>query len=211
MTKSNVSKNPLLQPFKLRHLTFKNRILSTAHAPNYVNDSLPKSKYQAYHKEKAKGGIAMTMFGGSSNVSIDSPSVFGQIDISNDKVIPYLQEFSETIHSYNCKLMCQITHMGRRQPYNVGNWTIPLAPSNIREHSHRSFPKELDHFEIDRIINDFSKAAYRCKLSGLDGVEIMASAHLIDSFWSPLTNKRTDKYGGTFQCCSELQSFFHVW
>ena len=70
--------NPLLTPFKLRHITFKNRILSTAHAPNYVEDCMPKLKYQLYHQEKAKGGMAMTMFGGSSNVSIDSPSVFGE-------------------------------------------------------------------------------------------------------------------------------------
>ena len=56
--------DPLLQPFRLKHLTFKNRVMSTAHAPNYVEDGLPRQRYQLYHEEKAKGGLALTMFGG---------------------------------------------------------------------------------------------------------------------------------------------------
>ena len=73
--------DPLLQPFQLKHLTLKNRVMSTAHAPAYVEDGLPKQRYQLYHEEKAKGGLALTMFGGSSSVAADSPSSFGQIDI----------------------------------------------------------------------------------------------------------------------------------
>ena len=56
------------QPFRLRHLTLKNRVMSTAHAPSYVDDGLPRLRYQLYHEEKAKGGLALTMFGGSSSV-----------------------------------------------------------------------------------------------------------------------------------------------
>ena len=56
--------------------------MSTAHAPSYVEDGLPRQRYQLYHEEKAKGGLALTMFGGSSSVAADSPSSFGQIDIS---------------------------------------------------------------------------------------------------------------------------------
>lgn len=189
-------KNILLSPFKLKHITFKNRILSTSHAPNYItSDHMPGEKYQLYHAEKAKGGMAMSMFGGSSNVSIDSPSVFGQIDISSDRILPYLSQFSDTMHSYDCKLMCQLTHLGRRQMYNIENWTVPIAPSPIREHSHRSFPKAMDTHDINRVINDFAFAAQRCMNSGLDGVELLASGHLLGQFLSPSTNKRTDEYG----------------
>ena len=67
--------DPLLQPFQLRHLTLKNRVMSTAHAPSYVEDGLPQLRYQLYHEEKAKGGLALTMFGGSSTVAKDSPIV----------------------------------------------------------------------------------------------------------------------------------------
>ena len=59
------SKDPLLQPFRLRHLTLKNRIMSTSHTMLYAVDGAPQRRYQLYHEEKAKGGIALTMFGGS--------------------------------------------------------------------------------------------------------------------------------------------------
>ena len=59
----------LLTPYQLKHLTLKNRIMSTAHAPAYALDGMPQEQYQLYHEEKAKGGLSLTMFGGSSNVS----------------------------------------------------------------------------------------------------------------------------------------------
>ena len=89
--------DPLLTPFQIGNLSLKNRIVSTPHAPALAEDGLPKERYQRYHLEKAKGGIAMTMIGGSSCVSPDSPSVFGQLDVSSDRIIPYFTEFAERI------------------------------------------------------------------------------------------------------------------
>ena len=102
------TRDPLLQPFQLRHLSLKNRIMSTAHAPNYVEDAKPKERYQLYHEEKAKGGLALTMFGGSSNVAPDSPSVFGQIDVGDDSVVPYLEQLAARVHCHGAAVMCQI-------------------------------------------------------------------------------------------------------
>jgi hypothetical protein len=65
-----------------------------------VHDYLPKERNQLYHEEKAKGGIVLAMFGGSSNIAPDSPSVFGQLYVGDDAVIPYFQEFSERIHAH---------------------------------------------------------------------------------------------------------------
>ena len=81
MATAATTKDPLLQPFRLRRLLLKNRVVSTPHAPAYAEDGKPKLRYQLYHEEKAKGGIGMTMFGGSSFVAPDTPSVFGQIDV----------------------------------------------------------------------------------------------------------------------------------
>ena len=61
--------DPLLQPFRLKHLTFKNRIMSSSHACGLAEGGMPGERYQRYHEAKARGGIALTMFGGSSNVS----------------------------------------------------------------------------------------------------------------------------------------------
>ena len=118
----------LLKPFRLRHVTFKNRVMSTSHAPGYVEDKHPKLRYQLYHEEKAKGGLALTMFGGSSNVAPDSPSAFGQIYIGDDSIIPVLREFSERVHRHGCAIMCQITHMGHRTLWNVGGLAASPRP-----------------------------------------------------------------------------------
>ena len=194
----NQSRYPsLLEPFRLRHVTFRNRLMSTSHAPGYVEDKHPKLRYQLYHEEKARGGLALTMFGGSSNVAPDSPSAFGQIYIGDDSIVPVLREFSERIHRHGCAIMCQITHMGHRTLWNVEDWLPPLAPSVVREHAHRSFPKEMDRDDIRRVVRAFGDAAARCKEGGLDGTELLAHGHLIHQFWTPLVNRRTDEYGGS--------------
>ena len=189
----------LLEPFRLRHVTFRNRLMSTSHAPGYVEDRHPKLRYQLYHEEKAKGGLALTMFGGSSNIAPDSPSAFGQIWIGDDSIVPVLREFSERIHRHGCAIMCQITHMGHRTLWNVEDWLPPIAPSPVREHAHRSFPKEMDRGDIRRVVRAFGDAAVRCRDGGLDGVELLAYGHLIHQFWTPLVNRRTDEYGGSLE------------
>ena len=189
----------LLEPFRLRRVTFRNRLMSTSHAPGYVEDRRPKLRYQLYHEEKARGGLALTMFGGSSNVAPDSPSAFGQIYIGDDSIIPVLREFSERVHRHGCAIMCQITHMGHRTLWNVEDWLPPIAPSPVREHAHRSFPKEMDRSDIRRVVRAFGDAAVRCRDGGLDGVELLAYGHLIHQFWTPLVNQRTDEYGGSIE------------
>ena len=121
--------DPLLQPFRLKHLTLRNRVLSTSHAPSYVEDKMPQLRYRRYHAEKAKGGLALTMFGGSSTVSPDSPAAFGQIDVSSDAVIPHFQRLADAVHLHGAATMCQLTHMGRRTSWDVEDWLPTAAPS----------------------------------------------------------------------------------
>ena len=153
--------DPLLTPFQIGNLSLKNRIVSTPHAPALAEDGMPKERYQRYHLEKAKGGIAMTMIGGSSCVSPDSPSVFGQLDVSSDRIIPYFTEFAERIHKEDCRIVCQISHLGRRTTWNDGDWLPVIAPSRVREPAHRGFPKIMDHADIKRVIGDYVAAALR--------------------------------------------------
>ena len=191
--------DPLFQPLTIRHVTFKNRFMSTSHACGLEEGGLPKERYQRYHEEKAKGGIGLTMFGGSSNVAPDSPSVFQQLYVGDDEIIPYLQKFSERVHAHGTAIMCQITHLGRRgEPYQ-GNWLPTIGPSPIRETLHRSFPKEMDDDDIDRVVKAYGAAAMRCKEGGLDGIETLANSHLIGQFLSPMTNHRTDRFGGSLE------------
>jgi hypothetical protein len=73
------SKDPLLQPYRLKHLSLRNRMMTTSHEPAYSEDGMPKDRYRLYHVERAKGGIALTMTAGSAVVSPDSPPVFGNL------------------------------------------------------------------------------------------------------------------------------------
>lgn len=194
-----MSNDPLFQPLKIGNLTLKNRIMSTSHAIAYQDDGKPKERYQAYHEEKARGGLALTMFGGSSNIDYDSASVFGQLYVGNDDIIPYFQQFSERIHSKGAALMCQITHLGRRSSDRGDWWTPTIGPTRSRERLHRSFCKEMDIQDIRRVQQGYVDAAKRCKAGGLNGLEIMAGSHLPGQFLAPNTNLRTDTYGGDFE------------
>ncbi len=112
------SRDPLFEPLTIKHLRLRNRIMSTSHASGLEEGGMPTERYQRYHEEKARGGLALTMFGGSSNVAPDSPNIFRQLNVGVDDIIPHLRKFSERIHSHGVALMCQITHLGRRgDPY----------------------------------------------------------------------------------------------
>ncbi len=191
--------DPLLAPFQLKHLLLRNRIMSTSHACGLEEGGMPRERYQAYYEEKAKGGIGLAMFGGSSNVAIDSPSVFQQLNVGVDDVIPHLQALSRRVHAHGAALMCQITHLGRRGESNKGAFLPTIAPSIVRETLHRSIPKEMEAGDFERVIAAFAAAAKRCQDGGLDGIETLSGAHLIGQFLSPATNLRTDRYGGSLE------------
>ncbi len=193
------SKDPLLQPFELKHLKLRNRIISTSHEPAYSQDMLPKLRYQLYHEEKAKGGIAMTMFGGSTLVDRDSPPAFGNLYAGSDEIVPYFKQLASRVKRHGAAIMCQITHLGRRTSPYVEDWLPTIAASCVREPAHRSFPKSMEREDMVRIAKAYGAAARRCQEGELDGIEIEGYGHLLDGFWSPLTNRRTDEYGGILQ------------
>ena len=193
------SKDPLLQPFTLGKLTLRNRIVSTSHASMNDDNGMPADRYQAYHEEKARGGIAMTMIGGSAMVSRDSSWGGGQLDFSSDRIVPHLQEMSTRIHAHGAAVMTQISHLGRRANAFHGDWRPVIAPSPLREIRSRGFPREMTREDIDRVIADYASASKRAKDGGLDGLETLCGGHLIGQFMSPLANQRTDAFGGSLE------------
>ncbi len=189
--------DPLLEPFDLGGIHLRNRIFSSSHAPGYNTDGTPSERYVAYHEEKARGGIGLTMVGGSSNVSPDSASIWGQLNFGTDAIIEPLAAMVERIRAHGTGVMSQLTHMGRRTVSNDGDWLPTIAPSPVREPMHRFWPKQMEHSDIRRVVADFASAARRAAAAGLDGIELVATSHLIDQFWTPLVNRRTDEYGGS--------------
>ncbi|MBC05762.1 NADH:flavin oxidoreductase [Thalassospira sp.] len=192
-----MSNDPLLQPYQLKHLTLRNRIMMTSHEPAYPEDGMPKDRYRAYHVERAKGGVAMTMTAGSAAVSKDSPPVFNNLLVWKDEVVPWMKDLTDAVHEQGAAVMIQLTHLGRRTRWDKANWLPVVSPSHRREAAHRAFPKKMEDWDIERIIKDYADAAERMKAGGMDGIELQAYGHLMDQFWSPLTNDLDGPYGGS--------------
>jgi 2,4-dienoyl-CoA reductase-like NADH-dependent reductase (Old Yellow Enzyme family) len=202
--------DPLLQPFQLKHLRLRNRIMTTSHEPAYPEDGMPKARYRAYHAERAKAGVALTMTAGSATVSRDSPPVFNNVLAYQDEVVPWIKDLTDACHEHGAAVMIQLTHLGRRTSWSKADWLPVVSPSHEREAAHRAFPKKLETWDIERIIRDYADAAERMQAAGMDGHRTEAYGHLMDQFWSPLTNTLDAPYGGSLdnrlrfasRCCA---------
>ncbi|MGM8931972.1 dimethylglycine demethylation protein DgcA [Salinicola halophyticus] len=192
----------LFKPIQMGKLTIRNRVVSTAHAEVYATDGgMTTDRYVKYYEEKSKGGCGLCICGGSSPVSIDSPQQWwSSVNVATDRIIPHFQNLADAVHKHGGKIMIQITHMGRRSRWDGHHWSTLMSPSGIREPVHRATCKTIEEEEIWRVISDFAQGARRVKEGGLDGCELSAvHQHLIDQFWSPRVNKRTDQWGGSFE------------
>ncbi|MFM2355125.1 MAG: hypothetical protein RLZZ528_861 [Pseudomonadota bacterium] len=194
-----MTNDPLLQPYRLKHLTLRNRIMTTSHEPAYGDDGMPKDRYRLYHLERARGGVAMVMTAGSASVSRDSPPVFSNLLVWKDEIVPWMKRLSDDCHEAGAAVMIQLSHLGRRTRWDKGDWLPVVGAGPDREPAHRAFPKPAEDWDIDRIIRDYADAAERMHAAGLDGVEFLAHGHLLDQFISPLTNKMDGPYGGSLE------------
>lgn len=198
MSSALPSNDPLLQPFQLRHLTLRNRIMTSAHEPAYTEGGMPKDRYRAYHEARAKSGLALAMTAGSASISRSSPPAFNNILAYKDEVVPWIKQLTDALHENGCAVMIQLTHLGRRTHWAKGDWLPVVSPSHRREPAHRAFPKKIEDWDIDRIVTDWADAAERMKAGGMDGVEIEAYGHLMDAFWAEGWNTLDAPYGGSF-------------
>ena len=189
--------DPLLEPFQLKHLTLRNRVFSSSHEPAYGENGMPTDRYRLYHEEKAKGGVALTMTAGSAVVAEDSPPPFGNLLAYKDEIVPWIQRLTDGVHEHGAACMIQLTHMGRRTSFSHGDWLPVLAASPLREPAHRTFPKEAEDWDLERIVTKYADAAERMQAGGMDGIEIESYGHFMDAFWSEATNHRDDEWGGT--------------
>jgi 2,4-dienoyl-CoA reductase-like NADH-dependent reductase (Old Yellow Enzyme family)/thioredoxin reductase len=190
--------DPLLQPFQLKHLKLRNRVIITSHEPAYAEDGMPKDRYRLYHLERAKAGVALTMTAGSASVAKDSTPIFNNVLAYKDEVVGWMKRLTDDCHEVGAAVMIQLTHLGRRTRWDKADWLPVVAPGPSREPAHRAFPKVIEDWDIERIITDFADATERMKASGVDGVEYECYGHLLDQFVSPLTNALDPPYGGNF-------------
>lgn len=188
----------LFEPLKIKNVHIRNRFLSTSHAPAYLKNGEISERYIRYHEEKAKGGVGMTQFGGATAISEENSSYLGQVNGGVDAVIPGYRAMAAAIHKHGAVCTVQLTHGGRRERWDVQNWLPTFSSSCKRELIHGAFPVEMEDHDIHRIVDKYKAAARRVREGDVDGVEISCQAGtLIEQFWSPAMNFRTDGYGGS--------------
>lgn len=190
----------LLSPFQIGAMTLRNRIVSTPHNTHYPRDGYITEDYIRYYSEKARGGVGLLQGFGSMSVHPTSPyQDWGNLKNWDDSSLPMFEKFAAEMHSHGAKVMAQLTHRGRRGNSTISEQAL-VSASSVPETVNRFTPRPLKKHEIKDVVQGYANAALRLKRAGFDGAEISAFArHLIDQFWSPQVNVRTDEYGGSFE------------
>src|SRR5712691_6803435 len=153
----------LFSPIKVGRLTLKNRICSSGHAEAMAEGGRPGERLRRYHEAKARGGCALTIFGGSSSVHPSSPAAaWKQIANHDDSIIPAYRAIADAVHDHGCLVFTQITHLGRRAQADGEETNVLLAPSQIPERVHRDVPHELEAEQIAELVRAFGAAARPC-------------------------------------------------
>ena len=190
----------LFEPLRIKNLTIRNRFLSTSHAPAYARGGEITDRYIRYHEEKARGGVGLSQFGGATAVAPENSSYYGQVDGSRDEVIAGYRRMAAAVHEHGAACTVQLTHGGRRERWDIAGWLPAFSSSCRREVVHGSFPVVMEDHDIRRTVENFAAAARRVRDGDVDGVEISCQAGtLIEQFWSPAMNFRTDGYGGSLE------------
>ena len=176
----------------------RNRIVSTPHATGWSRDGLIDRSEVDYHVRKAAGGCALVMTFGSASVDPTTEASYGSIALWDERNEPALRALADGVHAPRRRsCMSQMTHMGRRGTSAISG--IPLrAPSDLPEGVHLEVPVPLAADELPAIVERFADVARRLERCGWDGVEVTSfGGHLIEQFFDPLVNTRTDAYGGS--------------
>ena len=187
----------LFSPLELGVHTLRNRIVSTPHATGWGHGGLLTDAEVAYHVRKAQGGCGLVMTFGSASVDPTSTAAYGSISLWDPRNDAAFRALADGVHRAGATVMSQMTHMGRRGSSALSG--TPLrAPSDIPERTHREVPVPLEVPEIRRIVERYAECAARLEALGWDGCDVVSlGGQLVEQFFDPRTNTRTDAYGGT--------------
>lgn len=187
----------LFEPLTLRHRTLRNRVNFGAHTANMAEDGLPGARHLGYYLERARGGAAMIVVE-PIPVHQTARLTRGNFRHQDDAVISGFRRITEACKAEGSVMIHQLYHVGQHGDYDLSyaaNWSPSGLPSyHDGDGSHR-----MSDSEIETIISCFVEAALRAQASGFDGIELFGAYHaLIDQFWLPWSNRRDDRWGGTF-------------
>jgi len=190
----------LFSPFSIGELALRNRIVMPAMATSFLTDGAVSARLVDYYRERTRGGAGLLVTEAAAVQAVPgSPLSRFHLNISEDRFIPFLKTLTGAVHGDSGKIAVQLSHLGR-QVTAAFSGAQPVAPSPIPCPVTREMPRELREEEIGEIVRSFVSAAVRAREGGFDAVELHGChGYLIGQFFSPLSNRRKDRYGGNVE------------
>ncbi|WP_288944040.1 FAD-dependent oxidoreductase [uncultured Roseovarius sp.] len=188
----------LTQPLVLRGKTLRNRVVFGAHTANMSENGLPGTQHLHYYLERARGGAGMIVVE-PQPVHDTAVLTRGNFRPDDDAVIPGFRRITEACKAEGAVMVQQLYHVGQHGDADLSyrpNW----SPSGMPSYHDSDGSHALRASEIEDLIQGYIRAAERCRKAGFDGVEVWAAYHsLIEQFWRPWSNRRTDEWGGSLE------------
>ena len=187
----------LLSPLQLRGHTLRNRIVFGAHTANMSDAGIPGPRVKGYLLERALGGAAMIV---SEPVPVHRTGVLTRGNyLISDEIIPHFRPITDAVKDAGAVILQQLYHIGAHGDSDLSfapHWSPSGGPSyHDSDGSHA-----MTEAEIEELLDAHASAALRAKLSGFQGVEVWAAYHsLLDQFWTPWSNQRRDRWGGSLE------------
>ena len=191
----------LFEPGKIGNLEIRNRIVMPAMGCSLAEvTGEPGPRMIRYYTDRAKGGAGLII---TEITRVDDETGVGtpnQLSVTNTHVIGQLSRLVESVHTYGTKLFVQLHHPGNQTPSRLIGGKQPVSASDVTCKVIGEQPRALTTEEVEAMVRKFVTGAVIAQKAGVDGVEIHAAhGYLVSQFLSPYTNKRTDKYGGSFE------------
>jgi len=188
----------LFSPLQIGKITVPNRISFSAHLTNLAEHNLPSERQMYYLAERAKGGAGLIITEEQSVHPTDH-AYEKLIDAYKPEVVPGYRRICRAVHEYETKIFAQLNHNGGQGDGSYSRLPI-LGPSPVPDFMFREVPKEMEIEDIREVTEFFCKAASHVREGGFDGIELqIGHSSLMRQFLSPLTNLRTDDYGGSLE------------
>ncbi len=188
----------IFQPLQLRHRKLDNRIVFGAHTANMSELGLPGERHRGYYEERALGGAAMIVV---EPMPVHPTAVLtrGNFRHCDDEVIPHFRKITEAVHAHGTTILQQLYHVGQHGDSDL-SFMPHWGPSGLTSYHDSDGSHAMRESEILEIIDCFTAAAKRCQAAGFDGVDLFAAYHaLLDQFWTPWSNQREDRWGGSLE------------
>ncbi len=188
----------LLSPVRLRGQTLRNRVVFGAHTANMAEDGLPTARYQAYLRERAIGGAAMIV---AEPVPVHRTGVLtrGNFRCQDDSIIPGFLKITESVRTEGALILQQLYHVGAHGDSDL-SFQPHWSPSGHASYHDSDGSHRMTEGEILELIDAHVAAAIRAQKAGFQGVEVWAAYHsLLDQFWTPWSNSRDDRWGGSLE------------